>query len=177
MLPFWQSDPPRHRLTAKPYKSIWAKNSYLPENSLTFKVRSPPSRTLFPCSGRALHCEQLQSSGVSTWEALITKRALAPSGQAQREHFYPSSTPVLLSGSPCNGHQLLSSRMSRWMLLLVLQRLRLRQGLRVRAIALGLRVAGHRSVADRLLSGWKVHMPRHHVTPQCVLCSVFYQQA
>ncbi|CAL8462842.1 g2376 [Coccomyxa elongata] len=72
VLPYWQSNPPSHRLTSKPYKSIWAKNSYLPEHTLTFK------------------------------------------------------------------------------------RLRLRQGLRLRAIAAGLRLAGHRIVAQRLMSGWKV---------------------
>ncbi len=52
VLPYWQSNPPSHRLTSKPYKSIWAKNSYLPEHTLTFKVRilfseapSPPHST------------------------------------------------------------------------------------------------------------------------------------
>ena len=49
VLPYWQSDPPRHRLTSKPYKSIWAKNSYLPEDSLTFKVRG--HSTLVPLQG------------------------------------------------------------------------------------------------------------------------------
>ncbi|EIE27188.1 hypothetical protein COCSUDRAFT_55211 [Coccomyxa subellipsoidea C-169] len=62
VLPYWQSHPPRHRLTSKPYKSIWDKNS----------------------------------------------------------------------------------------------RLRLRQGLRLRSIAVGLRLAGRPALADRLLSGWKV---------------------
>ena len=38
VLPYWQSHPPRHRLTSKPYKSIWDKNSVLPEDSLTFKA-------------------------------------------------------------------------------------------------------------------------------------------
>jgi hypothetical protein len=36
------------------------------------------------------------------------------------------------------------------------QRLRLRQGVRIRTIAMGLRLAGHGKMADKLLSGWKV---------------------
>ena len=36
--PFWQAHPPRYRLSAKPYKSVWDKNAVLPEDSLTFKV-------------------------------------------------------------------------------------------------------------------------------------------
>ena len=36
--PFWQEHPPRYRLSAKPYKSVWDKNAVLPEDSLTFKV-------------------------------------------------------------------------------------------------------------------------------------------
>lgn len=41
------------------------------------------------------------------------------------------------------------------------QRLRLRQGVRIRTIAMGLRLAGHGKMADKLLSGWKVtqHAP------------------
>ena len=38
--PFWQEHPPRYRLSAKPYKSVWDKNAVLPEDSLTFKVAS-----------------------------------------------------------------------------------------------------------------------------------------
>ena len=37
-----------------------------------------------------------------------------------------------------------------------MQRLRLKQGLRLRVMALALRMAGHARAADRLLSGWKV---------------------
>ena len=44
----------------------------------------------------------------------------------------------------------------------LLQRLRLRQGLRLRAIAVGLRVAGRPALADRLLSGWKVRLAGAH---------------
>jgi hypothetical protein len=40
VLPYWQADPPRFRLTTKPYKSIWDKNMILPEHSFTFKARS-----------------------------------------------------------------------------------------------------------------------------------------
>ncbi|KAK9907611.1 hypothetical protein WJX75_006988 [Coccomyxa subellipsoidea] len=72
VLPYWQSNPPRYRLSSKPYKAVGANNSYLPEDSLTFK------------------------------------------------------------------------------------RLQLRQGLRLRAVAVGLRLAGRRKVADRVLSGWKL---------------------
>jgi hypothetical protein len=46
VLPYWQADPPRARLTTKPYKSVWAKNAVLPEHSLTFKVRSMALRVL-----------------------------------------------------------------------------------------------------------------------------------
>lgn len=38
VLPYWQSNPPRYRLSSKPYKAVGANNSYLPEDSLTFKV-------------------------------------------------------------------------------------------------------------------------------------------
>ena len=38
VLPYWQSDPPRHRLSSEPYKAVGANNSYLPEDSITFKV-------------------------------------------------------------------------------------------------------------------------------------------
>ena len=39
---FWlQAEPPLQRLTCKAYKSIWAKNTWLPEGSLTFKAGCP----------------------------------------------------------------------------------------------------------------------------------------
>lgn len=40
VLPYWQADPPRFRLTSKPYKSVYSKNACLPEHSLTFKVQN-----------------------------------------------------------------------------------------------------------------------------------------
>ena len=43
VLPFWQQNPPRHRLSKKPYKSIWDRNTVLQEDSLTFQVQ--PSLT------------------------------------------------------------------------------------------------------------------------------------
>ena len=65
VLPYWQSDPPRHRLTSKPYKSIWAKNSYLPEDSLTFKASHSSTlallvhETLFPGKEELIQFESL----------------------------------------------------------------------------------------------------------------------
>ncbi len=44
VLPFWQQNPPRHRLSKKPYKSIWDRNAVLREDSLTFQVH--PLHTL-----------------------------------------------------------------------------------------------------------------------------------
>ena len=44
------------------------------------------------------------------------------------------------------------------------QRLRLRQGMRLRAIALALRLGGQARVADRLLAGWKVTLASLSVT-------------
>ena len=38
VLPFWQAQPPRQRLTKKPYKSIHDRNAVLREDSLTFQV-------------------------------------------------------------------------------------------------------------------------------------------
>ena len=44
--PYWAADPPEHRLSSKPYKSIDHPTAVLPQDSLTFKVTPNPH---FPC--------------------------------------------------------------------------------------------------------------------------------
>lgn len=39
--PYWMADPPEHRLSNKPYKSLDHPTAVVPEDSLTFKVRLP----------------------------------------------------------------------------------------------------------------------------------------
>ena len=41
--PFWSADPPQRRLCSKPYKRIGHPTTFVPEDSMVFKVGSPGS--------------------------------------------------------------------------------------------------------------------------------------
>ena len=77
VLPFWQQNPPRHRLSKKPYKSIWDRNSVLQEDSLTFQVQ-PSLTSCSPTRQRLI------------WFA-TQKQKVAPQ---QERTFFPHTLPV-----------------------------------------------------------------------------------
>ena len=62
--PFWQEHPPRYRLSAKPYKSVWDKNAVLPEDSLTFKVA-----LLCSCSSTMMVSHRRSAVSCRVWQA------------------------------------------------------------------------------------------------------------
>ena len=56
--PYWSADPPDHRLSKKPYKTVDHHTAWVPEDSLVFKVRclpGTPSRLLPAAHALVLH--------------------------------------------------------------------------------------------------------------------------
>lgn len=46
-----------------------------------------------------------------------------------------------------------------------MQAMRLKHGMKFRMMAVGLKMAGHKKVANMITSSWKVHFPKPELTP------------
>ena len=130
--PYWAAEPPEHRLIKKPYKSLDHPTAFVPEHSLLFKVWSYSLQLLTDRLCLCIPPEVCNQCALGLALAFVVQ--LFGLG-----HTWPHDLAMLMS-TPC----------------LLAQAMRLKHGLRFRAMAVGLRLAGQEKIASMIISSWKV---------------------